>query len=88
MPKPVIVVHGADNRGRGRSRRRACRFCADKRFKVTYKDPQVLRYFITDRGKIIPRRISNNCAKHQRKICQAIKRARNIAIIPFTVTGK
>jgi small subunit ribosomal protein S18 len=51
---------------------------------IDYKDPQALRYFITERGKIVPRRVSGNCAKHQREITLAIKRARNIALLPFT----
>ena len=55
---------------------------------IDYKDPQTLKYFITDRGKIVPRRISGNCAKHQRKVSLAIKRARMIALMPFAVTGK
>src|SRR6185436_4533354 len=70
------------------ARRKVCRFCADKNVAIDYKDPQTLKYFITDRGKIIPRRISGNCAKHQRKVSTAIKRARMIALLPFTVTGK
>ncbi len=65
-------------------RRKVCRFCADANVTVDYKDPQTLRYFITERGKIIPRRISGNCAKHQRKVSLAIKRARNIALMPYT----
>lgn len=69
---------------RGGRRRRVCRFCADKNVQVDYKDPQGLRYFISERGKIVPRRISGNCAKHQRQVCLAIKRARNIALMPFT----
>ena len=73
---------------RGFSRRKICRFCADKQVQIDYKDPQTLKYFITDRGKIVPRRISGNCAKHQRKVSLAIKRARMIALMPFTVTGK
>lgn len=73
---------------RGGGRRRICRFCADKYLEIDYKDAQALRYFITDRGKIVPRRISGNCAKHQRMLTKAIKRARNIALMPFTVTGK
>ena len=73
---------------RGFARRKVCRFCADKNVGIDYKDPQTLKYFITDRGKIIPRRISGNCAKHQRKVGVAIKRARMIALMPFTVTGK
>jgi small subunit ribosomal protein S18 len=75
-------------RKRGFARRKVCRFCADKKIGIDYKDPQLLKYFITDRGKIIPRRISGNCAKHQRKEGVAIKRARMIALMPFTVTGK
>src|SRR3954469_7672171 len=73
---------------RGFARRKICRFCADKNVPIDYKDPQTLKYFITDRGKIVPRRISGNCAKHQRKVALAIKRARMIALMPFTVTGK
>jgi small subunit ribosomal protein S18 len=75
-------------RKRGFARRKVCRFCADKNVGIDYKDPQTLKYFITDRGKIIPRRISGNCATHQRKVSTAIKRARMIALMPFTVTGK
>jgi small subunit ribosomal protein S18 len=70
------------------SRRKVCKFCADRAIAIDYKDPQTLKYFITDRGKIVPRRISGNCAKHQRKVSLAIKRARMIALMPFTVTGK
>jgi small subunit ribosomal protein S18 len=77
-----------DARKRGFARRKVCRFCADKNVGIDYKDPQTLKYFITDRGKIIPRRISGNCAKHQRKVGTAIKRSRMIALMPFTVTGK
>lgn len=65
-------------------RRKVCRFCTDKKLEIDYKNVKVLRYFITERGKIIPRRISGNCAKHQREITTAIKRARNIALLPFT----
>ena len=66
-------------------RRKVCRFCADKQT-IDYKDPRTLRYFITERGKIIPRRISGNCAKHQRELTVAIKRARILALLPFTST--
>jgi small subunit ribosomal protein S18 len=65
-------------------RRKVCRFCADSTLKIDYKDPKLLKHFITERGKIIPRRISGNCARHQRQITIAIKRARNIALLPFT----
>jgi small subunit ribosomal protein S18 len=67
----------------GGSRRKACRFCADADIAIDYKDPRMLRGFITERGKIVPRRISGNCAKHQRQIATAIKRARVIALLPY-----
>jgi small subunit ribosomal protein S18 len=69
-------------------KRKVCRFCADKTLEIDYKSPRILKYFITERGKIIPRRISGNCAKHQREITTAIKKARNIAILPFTTVMK
>ncbi|MBN1773734.1 MAG: 30S ribosomal protein S18 [Deltaproteobacteria bacterium] len=78
---------GGKRRGGGR-RRRVCRFCADKSLKIDYKDPYSLRYFITDRGRIVPRRISGTCAKHQRRVSLALKRARNVALMPFTVSGR
>ncbi len=67
------------------SRRKVCKFCVDKVDYIDYKDTRRLRNFITDRGKIIPRRISGNCAPHQRQLTTAIKRARNIALLPFSV---
>ena len=67
-------------------RRKVCRFCADASLVINYKDAKTLRYFITERGKIIPRRISGTCAKHQRALTQAIKRARTIALLPFVGT--
>jgi small subunit ribosomal protein S18 len=71
-------------RGRGFGRRKVCRYCAEKTLKVDYKDQQALKYFLTERGKIIPRRISGNCAKHQREVATAVKRARMLAILPYT----
>lgn len=68
-------------------RRRVCRFCADPEAVIDYKDVGQLRYFISDRGKIVPRRISGNCALHQRVVTTAIKRARNIALMPYTSPG-
>jgi small subunit ribosomal protein S18 len=79
---------GGFMRRRGFPRRKVCRFCADRNLAIDYKDAGQLRYFITDRGKIVPRRISGNCAKHQRKLALALKRARNLALMPYTVTGK
>ncbi len=67
-----------------RPRRKVCSFCVDKVEHIDYKDVAKLRRFITERGKILPRRISGNCAKHQRQVTLAIKRARNIALLPFT----
>jgi small subunit ribosomal protein S18 len=65
-------------------RKKICRFCSDKVVDIDYKDIKRLRNLITERGKIIPRRISGNCAHHQRQLGIAIKRARNIALMPFT----
>lgn len=71
------------DRGR-RPKRKVCNFCADKVETIDYKDVAKLRRFITERGKILPRRISGNCARHQRQVTLAIKRSRNIALLPFT----
>ncbi|HID69362.1 MAG TPA: 30S ribosomal protein S18 [Desulfobacterales bacterium] len=65
-------------------RKRVCRFCTDKEMTIDYKDPKTLRNFITERGKIIPRRIYGTCASHQRELCEAIKRARQIALLPYS----
>ena len=64
-------------------RQKVCKFCVDKILVVDYKDVRRLRNFITDRGKVIPRRTSGTCAMHQRQLSAAIKRARSIALIPF-----
>ena len=67
-----------------RPRKRVCSFCVEKADSIDYKEVGRLRKFITERGKILPRRISGNCAKHQRQLTIAIKRARNVALLPFT----
>ncbi|PJI08375.1 MULTISPECIES: 30S ribosomal protein S18 [Clostridium] len=67
-----------------RMKRKVCAFCMDKSESIDYKDINKLRKYVTERGKILPRRISGNCAKHQRELTIAIKRARNIALLPFT----
>ncbi len=72
-------------RKRGFARRKVCRFCADKNAKVDYKDQSTLKYFVTERGKIIPRRISGNCALHQRAGAKAVKQSRGLALIPYLV---
>ena len=72
-------------RERGRKpKKKVCSFCVNKVEAIDYKDVPKLRRYITERGKILPRRISGNCAKHQRQLTVAIKRARNIALLPFT----
>ncbi|MBP1685177.1 MAG: ribosomal protein [Deltaproteobacteria bacterium] len=71
-------------RRRGPVRRKVCRFCADKETAIDYKDTRALSSFVTERGKIVPSRITGNCAKHQRQLTTAIKRARAIALLPFT----
>lgn len=65
-------------------KKKVCRFCVDK-IDIDYKDAKLLRNFITERGKIMPRRLTGTCAKHQRALAAAIKTARIIAIIPFTL---
>ncbi len=74
-----------NRRGRGRGRRRVCSFCMDDIDKVDYKDVGRLRRFLSDRGKVLPRRITGNCARHQRQLTRAIKRARIMALLPFSV---
>ncbi len=68
-------------------RKKACGFCADKVDVIDYKDNNRLKKFVTERGKILPRRISGNCARHQRTITVAVKRARDIALMPYTAEG-
>lgn len=73
-----------DGRAKGKTyfRKKVCRFCANKS-KIDYKDADVLRRYMTERGKILPRRITGTCAKHQREVAKAIKRARSISLLPF-----
>ena len=73
-------------RRRRGGRKRAPTFTTDADFEFDYKDPQQLKFFITERGKIVPRRISGLTAKQQRELTRAVKRARNIALLPFTAT--
>ncbi len=67
-----------------KGKRKSCSFCIDKIETIDYKDVGRLRRYITERGKILPRRITGNCAKHQRELTGAIKRARLVALLPFT----
>jgi small subunit ribosomal protein S18 len=80
----------SDDEGKGGPRRRpmfrrkVCRFCADKTLKIDYKDLRMISQFVTERGKMTPSRITGNCASHQRLLTTAIKRARSVALLPFT----
>ncbi|MDP4179519.1 MAG: 30S ribosomal protein S18 [Bacillota bacterium] len=67
-----------------RAKKKVCAFCVDKVDDIDYKDVAKIRKFISERGKILPRRISGNCAKHQRQLTMAIKRARHVALLPYT----
>lgn len=73
-----------DGRSKGKTyfRKKVCRFCANKA-KIDYKEADALRRYMTERGKILPRRITGTCAKHQREVAKAIKRARSISLLPF-----
>lgn len=73
-----------DGRSKGKTyfRKKVCRFCANKA-KIDYKDADALRRYTTERGKILPRRITGTCAKHQRELAKAIKRARSICLLPY-----
>ncbi len=87
MAELVAKRPSARKRKRGRRafvRSKVCRFCADSTAELDYKDAKTLRTFLTERSKIIPRRISGNCAKHQRKLTLQIKRSRHVALLPFT----
>lgn len=75
------------SRGKYVPKRKVCLFCRDKISHIDYKDPAKLRPYITDRGKISPRRKSGTCAKHQRALTNAIKRARHIALLPFVASS-
>jgi len=69
------------------NRKKACKFCTDKEMSIDYKDYKTLNLFLTERAKIVPRRISGNCAYHQRDLTNAVKRARTIALVGFVAAG-
>ena len=83
----------ADNNKRGakgdksfrRPRKKVCVFCAERIDTIDYKDVEKLKKYVSDKGKILPRRVTGCCAKHQRKVTVAVKRARTIALLPYTV---
>lgn len=66
-----------------RPRKKVCAFCVDKNYEIDYKDVEKLKKFISEKGKILPRRVTGTCALHQRKVTEAIKRARTIALLPY-----
>jgi small subunit ribosomal protein S18 len=81
-----------DDRGRkggggGFHRKKVCRFCSDTEFMLDYKDVRMMQSFISEHGKIVPRRISGNCALHQRKLTSSVKRARNLALVGYVSMG-
>ncbi|MDR2610931.1 MAG: 30S ribosomal protein S18 [Clostridiales Family XIII bacterium] len=67
----------------GMRRKKVCQFCADRNAKIDYKDVELLSKFVTERGKILPRRVTGACAMHQREVANAIKRARIVALMPY-----
>jgi small subunit ribosomal protein S18 len=87
--RPSNGGSGREERGgfrRRAGRRKVCRFCADKEARIDYKDARGLGNYLTERGKIIPSRITGTCSLHQRQLTTAIKRARTVALLPYTVT--
>ncbi|MDO4282689.1 MAG: 30S ribosomal protein S18 [Clostridia bacterium] len=68
-----------------RPRKKVCNFCVDRVEEIDYKDVEKLKKYVSDKGKILPRRVTGTCAKHQRKVTEAIQRARHIALLPYTV---
>lgn len=84
MPRPTRPRKRRESRGKFVPRRKVCPFCVDKSARIDYKDPAKLYRFISDRGKIAPRRRTGTCARHQRQVGLAIKRARFLALLPYT----
>lgn len=78
---------GDDKRKGGFHRKKVCRFCSDQDFVLDYKDVRMMQSFVTEHGKIVPRRISGNCAFHQRALTTSVKRARNLALVGYVSMG-
>jgi len=82
---------GGDRRGGGGGagfhRKKVCRFCSDSEYVLDYKDIRMMQSFVSEHGKIVPRRISGNCSGHQRKLTSAVKRARNLALVGYVSMG-
>ncbi len=91
MPVSTGYREREDSKGRGQAgtdrrrplRRKVCKFCADRLESIDFKDTARLLKFTSERGKILPRRVSGNCAKHQRQLARAVKRARVISLLPY-----
>ena len=77
------MANDRDQRNHGRKRRKVCQFCVDKSQSIDYKDTVKLRRFVSERSKILPRRTTGVCAPHQRQLMVAVKRARQIALMPY-----
>jgi small subunit ribosomal protein S18 len=87
MDKDGDGRRGGGGGGGGFHRKKVCRFCSDQDFIMDYKDIRMMQSFVTEHGKIVPRRISGNCAQHQRKLTTAVKRARNLAMVGYVSMG-
>ncbi|AAC65056.1 30S ribosomal protein S18 [Treponema pallidum] len=85
LSSPRESEESAPKKNRQFYRKKVCRFCTQKLL-ADYKDPDTLRRFITERGKILPRRITGTCAKHQRRVALEVKRSRAVALLPFVLT--
>lgn len=89
MPRPTRPAKGQDTqKKRVYMRKRVCKFCQDLNLPIDYKNPKLLKYFLTERGKVMPRRMTGTCANHQRKLTEAINMARHIAFLPFTTLSR
>ena len=84
MEKQEKVERTEGSFNKRRQKKRVCQFCADKTAVIDYKDVAKLRKYLSERGKILPRRVTSTCAMHQRELTEAIKRARQIALLPYT----
>ncbi|MCX8075073.1 MAG: 30S ribosomal protein S18 [Clostridia bacterium] len=85
MQDKKIKKGGKGDKAFRRPKKKVCSFCVDKVEEIDYKDVEKIRKYVSDKGKILPRRVTGACAKHQRKVTEAIQRARHIALLPYTV---
>lgn len=85
MQDKKVKKGGKTDKAFRRPRKKVCNFCVDKVEEIDYKDVEKLKKYVSDKGKILPRRVTGTCAKHQRKVTEAIQRARHIALLPYTV---